>query len=154
VAVYSFLDALVAIAGPNGNFSIGGPGIANTEGGVTITMTEDKNTMAIGAGGEVMHSLHAGKSGTVSVRTQKTAPVNRQLSEMYATDTQRSGLHGRNTIAIRDLSRGDVITCRDVAFAKFADVTYAKDGGEMVWNFHAGQIDFDLGSGIDLAAVA
>src|SRR3954462_4534193 len=152
MAVYSFLDALVAISGPNGSFSIGGPGIANTEGGVTITMTEDKNTMSIGAGGEVMHSLHAGKSGTVTVRVQKTAPVNRQLSEMYANDTVRSGLHGRNVIVIRDLSRGDMITCRDVAYAKFADITYAKDGGEMVWTFHSGIIDFDLGAGIDLAA--
>jgi hypothetical protein len=152
VATYSFIDNLVAISGPNGNFNLGGPNVANSEGGISIVMTEDKNTMTIGAGGEGMHSLHAGKSGTVTARLLKTAPANAQLSQMYAADTAGGASHGRNTISIRDLARGDTITASEVAFAKFADITFAKDGGEMVWTFHAVKIDFVLGSGIPLAA--
>jgi hypothetical protein len=152
VAVYSFIDNLVAISGPNGNFNLGGPGVGNSEGGISIVMTEDKNTMTIGAGGEGMHSLHAGKSGTVTIRMLKTAPANAQLSQMYAADTAGGASHGRNTISIRDLSRGDTIVCQEVAYAKFADITYAKDGGEMVWTFHATKIDFTLGSGIQAQA--
>jgi hypothetical protein len=148
MATYSFIDNMVAISGPNGNFNLGGPGVGNSEGGISIVMTEDKNTMTIGSGGEGMHSLHAGKSGTVTVRFLKTAPVNAQMSQMYAADTAGGANHGRNTISIRDLSRGDTIVCQEVAFAKFADVTYAKDGGEMVWTFHSTKIDFTLGSGI------
>jgi hypothetical protein len=150
VSTYSFLDNLVAISGPNGNFSIGGPGTGNSEGGISIVMTEDKNTMTIGAGGEGMHSLHAGKSGTVTVRMLKTSPANAQLASMYAADTAGGRTHGRNTISIRDMARGDVITCQEVAYAKFADITYAKDGGEMVWTFHSVKIDFVLGAGIEL----
>jgi hypothetical protein len=36
-------------------------------------MTEAKNTMTVGADGEVMHSLHAGKSGTITVTLLKTS---------------------------------------------------------------------------------
>ena len=148
MAVYSFIDNLVSISGQNGNFNLGGPGVGNSEGGISIVMVEDKNTMTIGAGGEGMHSLHAGKGGTETIRLLKTAAVNAQLSQMYASDTAGGASHGRNQISIRDMARGDTITCQEVAFAKFADITYAKDGGEMVWTFHAVKIDFKLGSGI------
>jgi hypothetical protein len=37
-------------------------------------MTEAKNTMTIGADGEVMHSLHAGKSGTITVNAAENLP--------------------------------------------------------------------------------
>jgi Bacteriophage KPP10, Structural protein ORF10 len=150
VATYSFIDNLVAISGPNGAFNLGGPGVANADGGITIVMTEDKNTMTIGAGGEAMHSLHSGKSATLTCRFLKTSPQNQLLSEMYAADTAGAASHGRNTISIRDLARGDTITAQEVAFAKFADITYAKDGGEMVWAFHCAKVDFVLGSGLSL----
>jgi hypothetical protein len=151
MATYAFQDTMVAIVGPNGAFNLGA-GTGNAEGGISITMTEDKNTMTIGADGEVMHSLHSSKSGTITIRHLKTSPTEALLSAMYAVDTASGFAHGKNTISIRDLSRGDVITAREVAFAKFADITYAKDGGEMVWTFHAGKIDFVLGSGIAVAA--
>ena len=149
---YSFLDNLVAISGPNGNFNLGGPGSGNSEGGISIVMTEDKNTMTIGAGGEGMHSLHAGRSATVTTRFLKTSPQNALLSAMYAADTADGSTHGRNTISIRDIARGDTIVCQEVAYAKFADITYAKDGGEMVWTFHCVKVDFFLGSGLPVAA--
>lgn len=149
--VYAFADTMCAISGPNGAFNLGF-GTGNTEGGISVAMTEDKNTMTVGADGEVMHSLHSGKSGTVAVRLLKTSPTNAALDTMYTLDTAGGASHGRNTISIRDLSRGDVITCREVAFSRHPDVTYAKEGGEMVWNFHAGKIDFKLGTGLAVAA--
>jgi hypothetical protein len=151
MATYSFLDNMCAISGPNGAFSLGA-GTGNTEGGISIVQTEDKNTMTIGADGEGMHSLHAGKSGTITIRLLKTSPTNAQLSSMYALDTAGGASHGKNTITTRDLARGDVITCQQVAFAKYADITYAKDGGEMVWTFHSVKIDYVLGSGLAVAA--
>jgi hypothetical protein len=125
-----------------------GAGSGNSEGGITISQTEDRNTMTIGADGSGMHSLHAGKSGTVTVRLLKTAPTNDQMAQMFNLDTSNSSDHGKNTITIRDLVRGDTITCQECAFARFPDITYAKDGGENTWTFHAVRIDYDLGSGI------
>lgn len=150
MATYSFQDNMCSIVGPNGSFSLGA-GAGDAEGGISVVMTEDKDTMTLGADGQVMHSLHASKSATVTVRLLKTSPTNALLSAMYAADAQNSQNWGFNTISVRDMSRNDVIVCRDAAFAKFADVTYAKDGGEMTWTFHAGVVDFVLGSGIAAA---
>ena len=92
MATYSFLDVTASIAGPGGNFSLGN-GSGNSEEGITVTMTEDKNTMTIGADGSAMHSLHAGKSGTVSVRLLKTSPVNKQLMTLYNYQTTARSQH-------------------------------------------------------------
>lgn len=151
MATYSFQDILCSITGPNGTVSLGA-GSAAADGGISITMTEDKSTMTIGADGAVMHSLHAGKGANVTVRLLKTSPTNQLLSTMYALDTSASGVYGFNTISVRDLQLNDVVVCQQCAFAKFADVTYAREGGEMVWTFHSGITDFILGSGIAVAA--
>ncbi|MQB09522.1 DUF3277 family protein [Agrobacterium sp. ICMP 6402] len=147
MATYSFLDVTASIAGPGGNFSLGN-GSGNSEEGITVTMTEDKNTMTIGADGSAMHSLHAGKSGSVSVRLLKTSPVNKQLMTLYNYQTTSSALHGRNTITIRDTARGDSITAAICAFAKAPDLTYAKDGNTVEWSWQAGKIDQILGEGV------
>lgn len=147
MATYSFQDVNVAIAGPNGNVTLGASS-GSAEGGISIVMVEDKSTMSIGADGAVMHSLHSGKGSTITVRLQKTSPTNSVLSQMYALDTQASQNWGQNIISVRDLARDDVITAQQCAFAKMADVTYAKEGGEMTWTFHAGITDFYLGAGV------
>jgi hypothetical protein len=151
VATYSFQDVMASITGPNGTANVGA-GSCATEGGLTITMVEDKSTMVIGADGCVMHNLHAGKGANITIRLLKTSPMNRVLSMMYKGDTEFSGVHGQNVISIRDLQRNDVITAQQVAFGKFADVTYSKDAAEMSWVFHAGIVDFDLGQGLAVNA--
>jgi hypothetical protein len=70
------MDVTATLAGPTGDIDLG-YGSANAEEGITVTMTEAKNTMTIGADGEVMHSLHAGKAGTITVTLLKTSPVNK-----------------------------------------------------------------------------
>jgi hypothetical protein len=151
MSTYSFLDATASLVGPGVNVNLG-PGSANAEGGITITPVEDVNAMSVGADGYVMHSLHAGSPSIVTVRLQKTSATNQVLSDAYAEQRTSSALHGFNTITIRDLARGDHITCTDVAFARQPDVNYAKDGGEMAWVFHAGKTSVKLGRGISVAA--
>lgn len=148
---YSFLDTMASLVGPGVNVNLG-PGSANTEGGITITPIEDRNAMALGADGTVMHSLHAGSPSTVTIRLQKTSPTNQVLADAFAFQVASARTHGQNNITIRDMARGDHITMSDVAFARLPDLTYAKDGGENVWTFHAGKTDMHLGSGIDVAA--
>lgn len=140
---YSFLDVQASIVGPGGSFSLGsGAGVA--EEGITVAMTEEKNTMMVGADGTPMHSLHAGKSGQVTVRLLKTSPVNNQLAQMYALQTASASLHGANVVTIKNGVTGDQITCRAVAFKKFPDQNNAKDAGINEWTFDAGVIDATL----------
>src|SRR5499427_11067330 len=108
MATYSFQDIMASITGPSGTVSLGA-GSAASDGGISIVMVEDKSTMTIGADGAVMHSLHAGKGSTVTVRLLKTSPTNALLSQMYGRDTVQSQNHGQNTISIRDMARNDVV---------------------------------------------
>jgi len=136
MAVYSFLDVNAAITGPGGAINLAA-GAGASEEGITIDAVEDKNIMTIGAGGQGMHSLVANESSMVTVRLLKTSPVNFALQQMYNYQTSSSVLHGRNTIAITDLGRGDLITLEQVAFKKAPSITYAKEGGMNEWTFDA-----------------
>ncbi|ODT97399.1 MAG: hypothetical protein ABS82_00130 [Rhodanobacter sp. SCN 67-45] len=141
---YSFLNVQATIVGPGGAFNIGqGAGIA--EEGITIEMAGDKGTMTIGADGTGMHSLHADKSGTVTVRLLKTSPQNAKLMAMYDLQTVDSRLYGQNVITITDTGSNDSTGCRGVGFKKKPSIVYAKEGQMMEWAFNAIAIDSVLG---------
>lgn len=115
MATYSFMDVTASLSGPTGEIDLG-YGSASSEEGITVAMGGPKNTMTIGADGEVMHSLHADKSGTVTVNLLKTSPTNKKLSLAYNAQSQSSGTWGNNVIVIRNKVSGDIITARSVAF--------------------------------------
>lgn len=144
---YSFLDVHAAITGPGGAFPLSGDRAGIASEGITVTPTGDKNVMTIGADGHAMHSLQADQSGTVTVTLLRTCPVNRLLQNLYNYQSVSSSNWGRNTITIRDVARGDTITCQEVAFAKAPDLGFATEGGTFAWTFHAGKIERQLGSG-------
>lgn len=144
MSTYSFQDVTATITGVGGSFSLAS-GSGAAEEGISIEYAEDKDAMTIGADGTAMHSLHAGKGGTVTVRILKTSPVNSQLSIMYNAQTVSSTLHGNNVISVRNSANGDTILCRSVAFKKFPNMSYAKDGGTVEWAFNVGMIDTILG---------
>jgi hypothetical protein len=146
MTTYSFEDVVATISGPGGVIPLGN-GAGNADEGITVTMTERKNTMVTGADGSVMHSLHAAQSGTIVVRLLKTSPINALLSAMYNFQTQSSANHGQNTIVVANPQRGDVISCQGAAFAKQPDLTYAKDGNTCEWEFDAGYVHEILGVG-------
>lgn len=144
-STYSFQDVQATFMGPPAfNFDMG-YGAAIGEEGLSIAFADDKNTMLIGADGEGMHSLHAGKSGTITVRTLKTSPLNKKLALAYAAQTNVTSLHGQNVIVIRNTGSGDLITARQCAFKKWPDLKYAKDGDVLEWVFDSIKIDGFLG---------
>lgn len=140
MATYSFMDVVATITGAAGFIDLG-YGSSNSEEGITIAMAGDKNTMTIGADGEGMHSLHADKSGTITVRLLKTSPKNAQLMAAYDLQTASPTLHGQNVIAVSMPRVGELHTARSVAFKKKPDMTLAKDGGIVEWVFDALKID-------------
>ena len=144
MATYSFLDVTASMTGPTGVIDLG-YGSANSEEGITVSMTEAKNTMTVGADGEVMHSLHAGKAGTATVTLLKTSPVNKKLSLAYNAQNQSSATWGNNVIVIRNTASGDISTARSCAFQKQPDFNNAKEGGTVAWVFDCGKIDQLLG---------
>lgn len=144
MSTFSFLDVQATLVGVGAVINLGaGAGVA--EEGITIAMAGDKNTMTIGADGEGMHSVHADKSGSVTVRLLKTSPTNAKLMALYDAQTLSSALHGQNVITITNPQSGDVTTCRQAAFKKKPDIVYAKDGNMMDWVFDVIKVDTVLG---------
>ena len=140
---YSFLDIQATLIGPGGAISLGaGAGAADE--GITITSTGEIDTMMIGADGSGQHSLSSDKSGRITVRLLKTSPTNGLLSDMVAFQRAGGATHGINTIVVNDSNRGDVVTARQVAFAKMPVISYGKEAGMVEWEFNAVKIDFIL----------
>ena len=149
---YSFIAVGAALDGPGGNINFG-YGAAVAEEGITVERTEDRNQMTIGADGEVMHSLHAGSSGTLRVRLLKTSPTNALLQAMLNYQSLSGADWGNNTVQVRDFQRGDTVTCRDVAFTGHPSLSWGKQGNINEWTFHAGHVDIQLGTGAPASAI-
>ncbi|MES4611420.1 MAG: phage structural protein [Ewingella sp.] len=141
---YSFIDVSASMSGPTGIIDLG-YGAQNAEEGITVAMAEAKNTMTIGSDGEVMHSLHAGKAGTVTITLLKTSPVNKKLSLAYNAQSQSSALWGNNVFVIRNSASGDLVTIRSAAFQKQPDWNNPKVAGTVAWVFDGGKVDELLG---------
>lgn len=141
---YGFSDVQATISGPGGMISLGA-GAGPAEEGITVEFTEELDTMAIGADGQVAHSLHASRAGKITVRLLKTSPTNSLLEQMYTFQRSSSRFHGKNVIVISNPVTGDVYTCQQAAFAKFPSNSYSKVAGMLDWEFNAGQIDPTLG---------
>jgi hypothetical protein len=144
MATYSFQDVVATITGVGGSFNLAA-GAGSAEEGITIEAVEDKNVMTIGADGSGM--LVANSSSTVTVNLLKTSPTNALLQAMYDAQTATSLAHGKNVITVRDVARGDFIVLTKAAFSRRPSVTYAKEGGNMVWTFMAIQTTQVLGTG-------
>lgn len=150
-ATYSFLDVHAQFLSPTGIFDLGSIAGAAEE-GIVIEMLDDKSTMVIGAAGDGMHNLHAGKAGTVTVTLLKTSPVNQKLGTAYDLQTVSSALFGQISILIRNPSTGDVIACRQGGFKKLPTNANGKDGGNNQWVINCVAIDQLLGSGSPVKA--
>lgn len=144
MATYSFLDVTATLTGPTGIIDFG-QGSANASEGITQTTGGSMNTMTVGADGEVMHSLHADKSGTITVSLLKISPVNKRLSLAYNAQILSAATWGNNVIVIRNTASGDILTARGCAFQKHPDFNNAADGGTVDWVFDCGKIDRLLG---------
>lgn len=144
---YSFQDVSATITGPGGSFSLGN-GAGTAAEGITFAHTEDKDTIMTGSDGSIQHSLHAGMTGTITVRLLKASPVNGLLNALY--NYQRIGgsaLWGKNVVTVGNSVMGDNIGGVYMAFAKHPDIVYATEGNTNEWVFN-GYIVPELGQGL------
>lgn len=146
LATYSFLDTRCSITGPGGNFQLGqDAGIADE--GISFERTEDQGAMTIGASGDGMHTLFAGKSGRVTIRLLKTSPVNAMLQRMFDVQAGSSRNWGKNTI-VCNTPTGDIVTASQAAFQRQPNNGYAKNAALMEWSFNAIRLDQVLGDNV------
>jgi predicted small integral membrane protein len=143
---YSFLSVQATIVGPGGAISIGSSA-GVTEEGISVEPKEEKNTMQIGADGQIMHALHAGSPGRATIRLLKTSPTNALLAAMYNFQRLSPANWGNNTVVVSDTNRGDFISLTTAAFVKQPNLSYDKGGRMNEWVFE-GQLSELLGAGV------
>ena len=142
---YAFTDVVCSITGPGGSFTISEGGVANE--GITIAMTDDKTTMVTGADGYGMHSLHAARSGRVTIRIMKNSPLRRRMTDLYNYQQTSSAYTGQNTLVLSNPAWGDDHICSGGAFVKLPDMVNDREGGTMEWAMNFIYIDSKLGDG-------
>lgn len=145
MSTWSFMDTNATFVSDDGTIDLG-YGAAVAEEGITVAMLDNKNSMTIGADGEGMHSLHASRAGTITVRLLKTSPANAKLMNVYNVQQQSAKKWGRNSFTLNNDAAGDNVTGHKLAFQKVPDYTAAKDGQTVDWVFDAIKIDMKLGS--------
>lgn len=141
---YSFINTTCSMSGPGCALNLG-YGAGASEEGITVEPAGDLNTMTIGADGEGFHSLHADRSGHITVRVLKSSPLNGLLAAVLAFQRTSAANWGQNTISLRNDALGDNIVAQNVAFAKIPTVEYNKDPKFNEWRFDAIRVDFGLG---------
>lgn len=146
---YSFLDVNAAIVGPGGAIPLGA-GSGNAEEGISVETAAELGSMTIGADGAGVHSLHADRSGKVTIRLLKTSPINALLNAMKEFQRVSASTHGANTLTITNKVSGDVITCEQTGFARDPANAYGKLANVLEWEFNSIKITQALGAGIDL----
>lgn len=144
MSTYSFLDCAASLTSADATIDLG-YGAAVADEGLTFARAGDKNTMTVGADGEGMHSLHADKSGAVTIRLLKTSPTNAKLMNLYSLQQSNSKKWGKNTITYNHSGSGDNGTASLCAFRKVPDLKYAKDADILEWVFDAIKLDTKLG---------
>lgn len=140
MATYSFSAVTATLAGPTGVIDLGF-GAAVSKEGISVSLGQTRNTMTVGADGEVMHSLKSDKSGTITVRLLETSDTNAALQAMYDAQALSASAWGNNTIVIRNKGNDEVVTARSVAFQRQPDRNYAEEGTLLEWVFDCGKID-------------
>lgn len=144
---FSFLDTNALLTGPGGSVLLGN-GSGSAEEGISFEDIEERDRMVVGADGMVMHSLIASRAGHARLRLLKVSPTNAQLMQMYNTQAASSLLWGSNTLTLTNAISGDVYTCSQVAFVRRPANNFAKEAGNLEWEFNCGVMTVVLGSNL------
>lgn len=151
VAAYSFADVTLAVAGPNNlNAYITG----EAEEGFSIEFEGQKNTMMVGAGGDVMHSLRVAQPGRLLIRVLKTSSSNKILSDAWIYQVGSAATHGKMTWTVTDAANADLWVLTGVAFNNHTNGAWATVGNAQEWTLDCGRITPKLGAGTDLTLTA
>lgn len=146
MGTYSFKNIKGSLTGPGTSGIDIGVTSGAAKDGISVSMAEDKNRAETGAGGEIMHSLNASDTGTITIRLLKTSRMNAFISALYNFQKENPAAWGQNQIRFADTVRGDVVTGSEMAFVKQSDLGYATDGNTNEWAF-VGRVYEQLGTG-------
>lgn len=145
--VYSFLNTVVLING------VEITGAAEGDDVIEIARRTDAASDQIGAGGNMMVSLSADKSGTVKFKLQATSSSNGFLSKLCGQQDGGSDSFVPISIKFQDTYRQDTAEGTVGYVKKHADIKRGATAGEQEWEVVVERLDMLLGDQADVVTV-
>lgn len=142
--LYSFLNTVVLING------VEITGHAEGDDVIEIGRRNDSASDQIGAGGNMMVSLSADKSGSVKFKLQQTSGSNSFLSKITALQDGGVETFVPVNIKFQDTYRQDSAEGTVGYIKKHADVKRGAKGGEQEWEIVVERLDMLLGDQPDV----
>ncbi len=141
---YSFLNTILLVNG------VEITGWAKGDDVIKITRRTDSASDEMGAGGNMMVSISADKSGEVAIKLQQTSASNKFLMSLIAN--QEAGAHRFAPVQVmfQDTFRNDLAVGTKGYMKKPSDLTRGQQGGNNEWVFVIESLDMLLGSQGDL----
>lgn len=143
--VFSFLNTVLLING------VEITGAAEGDDVIEIARRSDSASDQIGAGGNMMVSLSADKSGTVKFKLQDTSSSNSFLSKMIAMQDGGSETFVPVNIKFQDTYRQDTAEGTVGYIKKHADIKRGAKAGSQEWEVIVERLDQLLGDQPDVA---
>jgi phage terminase large subunit-like protein len=136
---YSFINTAVVVSG------VEITGWAEGDDVIDIQHAADAISSTVGAGGEMVTSISADRSGTIKFKLQQTSPSNKFLNDLL--DAQRLGSASFAPIQIKfqDLGRNDVADGASCYIKKSAGIKRGAKANSQEWEFVAERLDLVYG---------
>jgi hypothetical protein len=120
-------------------------GYATGDDVITAERNVDSATATVGAGGEMMLSVSADKSGKVTFKLLKTSSSNRYLLNRLRTLELGSSVFRPLNIVVQDVHRQDVVVGIAGYVTKPPTVKQGEKGAEHEWVLNFQRLEIDLG---------
>ena len=143
--IYSFLNTVLLING------VEITGAAEGDDVIDIARRNDGASDQIGAGGNMMVSLSADKSGSVKFKLQNTSSSNSFLSKMMSMQDGGSETFVPVNIKFQDTYRQDTAEGTVGYIKKHADIKRGAKAGTQEWEVIVERLDMLLGDQPDVA---
>jgi hypothetical protein len=144
---YSFLDVKATLSGPSLVALMDSDTMLDEE-AISLDFGDEVNTMTRGSGSAFMHTLIPNIQTEIKIKTLKTSLLNTLFQTAFNYQTGSSATHGMNLLTVVHVTRGDVITIRNVAFQKQPQLVYGAKGESIEWTFQGGVQSLVLGTGL------
>lgn len=108
----------------------------------TVAMNTERTTHDVAADGTIMPSYIAGDNGTVTIEMQQTSLLHGLLLGLYnilkaAADQEDVTNWAAGALSLRNIVDGSQHLLNGVSFSKIPDKVYASQGGKIIWNLMA-----------------
>ena len=143
--LYSFLNTVLLING------VEITGHAEGDDVIDVSRRNDAASDQIGAGGNMMVSLSADKSGAVKFKLQQTSSSNSYLSKLAALQDGGVDTFVAVNIKFQDTYRQDSAEGTVGYIKKHADIKRGAKGGDQEWEIIVERLDMLLGDQADVA---